>query len=239
MPMQTRLNQIDMKNVPAHVAVIMDGNGRWAKKHSLPRSEGHRRGSEVIIELVDAAVAAGVKVVSLYAFSTENWSRPKSEITGLWNLFESFFYKELPVLQEKRVRVLHSGTKQFLPKKMAAQIDQVVAETSRNTKITLNLCLNYGGRQEIIAAFNAWNQTHPGKVLKENEFEKYLYTAGLPDVDLMIRTSGESRISNFLLWQCAYAEFVFMNVLWPDFKPRHLYQAIQEYQKRTRRFGGL
>ena len=233
--------KIDYTNIPKHVAIIMDGNGRWAKKRGLPRIEGHRRGAETIERCMDTAIELGINVVSLYAFSTENWSRPKEEINGLWNLLESFFEKKLNIIIEKGVQVRHSGSLKELPVNVQRIITEAVEKSKNNSTIILNLCLNYGGRHEIIHAVNEWIQKKPSHELSltPETFERYLYTKGLPDVDLLIRTSGEYRISNFLLWQIAYAELVFMKVLWPDFNEKHLYQAIYEYQHRERRFGGL
>jgi len=233
--------KIDYTNIPKHVAIIMDGNGRWAKKRGLPRIEGHRRGAENIERCMDTAIELGINVVSLYAFSTENWSRPKEEINGLWNLLESFFEKKLNIIIEKGVQLRHSGSLKELPVNVQRIITEAVEKSKNNSTIILNLCLNYGGRHEIIHAVNEWIQKKPSHELSLTPeiFESYLYTKGLPDVDLLIRTSGEYRISNFLLWQIAYAELVFMKVLWPDFNEKHLYQAIYEYQHRERRFGGL
>jgi undecaprenyl diphosphate synthase len=233
--------KIDYTNIPRHVAIIMDGNGRWAKKRGLPRIEGHRRGAETIERCMDTAIELGINVVSLYAFSTENWSRPKEEINGLWNLLESFFEKKLNIIIEKGVQLRHSGSLKELPVNVQRIITEAVEKSKNNSTIILNLCLNYGGRHEIIHAVNEWIQKKPSHELSLTPeiFESYLYTKGLPDVDLLIRTSGEYRISNFLLWQIAYAELVFMKVLWPDFNEKHLYQAIYEYQHRERRFGGL
>jgi undecaprenyl diphosphate synthase len=233
--------KIDYTNIPKHVAIIMDGNGRWAKRRGLPRIEGHRRGAETIERCMDTAIELGINVVSLYAFSTENWSRPKEEINGLWNLLESFFEKKLNIIIEKGVQLRHSGSLNELPVNVQRIITEAVEKSKNNSTIILNLCLNYGGRHEIIHAVNDWIQKKPSNELSLTPeiFESYLYTKGLPDVDLLIRTSGEYRISNFLLWQIAYAELVFMKVLWPDFNEKHLYQAIYEYQHRERRFGGL
>jgi undecaprenyl diphosphate synthase len=233
--------KIDYGNIPKHVAIIMDGNGRWAKRRGLPRIEGHRQGAETIERCMDTAIELGIKVVSLYAFSTENWSRPKEEINGLWNLLESFFEKKLNTIIEKGVQVWHSGSLKELPVNVQRIITDAVEKSKNNSRIILNFCLNYGGRHEIIHAVNEWLQNKPSHELSltPEVFEGYLYTKGLPDVDLLIRTSGEYRISNFLLWQIAYAELVFMKVLWPDFNEKHLYQAIYEYQHRERRFGGI
>lgn len=231
---------IDPERIPVHVAIIMDGNGRWAKKKSLPRIEGHRRGSEVIEPLMDTALSVGIKIVSLYAFSTENWARPKSEIEGLWSLLEYFFKSKIEKIKQKGIRIKHSGSLKNLPSTSRKIISSAIEETRSNSNIILNFCLNYGGRQEIVYAVNNWlEKKKSGEKLTIDKMDKYLYTSELPDVDLLIRTSGEFRISNFLLWQSAYAEMVFLEVLWPDFKPYHLYKAICEYQRRERRFGGL
>jgi len=236
----TRTPKIDMNNIPAHVAVIMDGNGRWAKKRGLSRAEGHRQGAEVIDRLTDAAIELGITYVSVYAFSTENWSRPKEEIAALWKLLELFFHTKIETLDRKGVRITHSGSHRKLPRSVLSIIEKSVEKTKTNRTITLNLCLNYGGRQEIVDAVNRWiplrkkNELLTAKKLGEN-----LYCPDIPDVDLLIRTSGESRISNFLLWQSSYAEFIVTDVLWPDFSRDDMFRAIAEYQKRSRRFGGL
>jgi undecaprenyl diphosphate synthase len=238
--MSKYLELIDRKKIPRHVAVIMDGNGRWAKKRDLPRNEGHRAGALVIEKLINAADSLGIECVSVYAFSTENWSRPPLEIKGLFGLLDYYFKLKLDTFMKNGIRITHSGVFDRMPKSTVKRIKDAVELTKNNKKLTLNFCLNYGGRREIIDAFNSWNRNNNGKkLISEKELEKNLYTKGLPQVDLMIRTSGEMRISNFLIWQCAYAEFVFLNVLWPDFKPSHLYRAVYEYQLRNRRFGGL
>ena len=231
---------INRKDVPSHIGIIMDGNGRWARKKSLPRSEGHRRGAEVIEPLMDAALDLGVRAVSLYAFSTENWIRPRSEVVSLWKLLDYFFGEKIDTLKKRGIRIMHSGLTERLPRSTLKTIADAVEETGGNRRLVLNFCINYGGRQEIIGAVNRWLDTPGrGKRITARELEKRLYTADLPPVDLMIRTGGEYRISNFLLWQIAYAELYFADVLWPDFRTGHLYKAIFEYQKRERRFGGL
>jgi undecaprenyl diphosphate synthase len=232
--------RIDPENIPAHVAVIMDGNGRWAKKRGLPRVEGHRRGAGVVVTLTDAAIEIGIKVISIYAFSTENWNRPKAEITALWKILAVFYDQQMSLLAEKGVRVVHSGSMRKLPPSMRSLIARVEKDTRKNSNIILNLCLNYGGRQEIIDAVNEWAAVKKTKEsISESTLRKHLYRPELPDVDLLIRTSGELRISNFLLWQSAYAELVFTDVLWPDFSREDVYKAVIEYQNRQRRFGGL
>lgn len=231
---------IDMNRIPAHVAIIMDGNGRWAEKRSLPRTEGHRKGAEAIESLMDTALSLGIKVISLYAFSTENWNRPKREINTLWSLLEFFFESKIERIKEKGIRIFHSGALSKLPLSTRRVIEESIRTTRRNKNIILNFCINYGSRQEIVDAASRWSLVKkPDEKLTSNKLGRFLYTYGLPDVDLMIRTSGEYRISNFLLWQAAYAELVFLKTLWPDFRPVHLYKTIYEFQKRQRRFGGL
>jgi undecaprenyl diphosphate synthase len=238
--MKNYKNLLDMKKMPKHVAIIMDGNGRWAKKRSLPRAEGHRKGAEVVENLMDAALSLNLKVISLYAFSTENWARPKSEINTLWRLAEYFFKTNIEKIKSKGIRVRHAGALEELPSSTRKMIERSVEETRHNTRIVLNFCLNYGGRQEILRAVNRWALARKsGEKMSIDRMNTHLDTEGLPDVDLMIRTSGECRISNFLLWQIAYAELIFTKVLWPDFTPHHLYKMIYEYQQRERRFGGI
>ena len=231
---------IDPRNIPRHVALIMDGNGRWANRRSLPRMEGHRRGAGVIEPLIDAALDLRIPVISLFAFSTENWTRPAAEVRGLWELLEYFFSAKIDLIRSRGVRVHVSGARTRLQASTRRIIESVTAETAKFKNITLNFCINYGGRQEIVDGINRWLvERKDGEKLTEKRMAGLLYTPSLPDVDLMIRTSGEYRISNFMLWQLAYAELVFMKVLWPDFKPRHLYEAVYEYQQRDRRFGAL
>jgi undecaprenyl diphosphate synthase len=231
---------INKKKVPAHVAIIMDGNGRWAKRKSLSRAEGHRRGAEAIEPLMDAAISLGIKAISLYAFSTENWRRPRMEVLGLWKLLDYFFTDKIDVIKSRGIRVRHSGLRERLPASSLDTIRRAVEETKNNRTLELNFCVNYGGRQDIVNAVNRRLESGKGAgPITAGDIEKGLFTAGMPDVDLLIRTGGEYRISNFLLWQIAYAELIFMNVLWPDFKPRHLYRAVYEFQQRERRYGGL
>jgi undecaprenyl diphosphate synthase len=238
--MKDYMRLIDKKKIPSHIAIIMDGNGRWAKKNSLPRSEGHRRGSEIIEPLMDAAIDMGIRAVSLYAFSTENWIRPKAEILSLWKLLDYFFSEKIESIKAKGIQVRHSGFLDRLPRHSIRSIQNAIDLTRKNRKLVLNFCLNYGGRQDIVHAVNSWiggkGQTER---ISAKDIEKGLLTAGLPDIDLLIRTGGESRISNFLVWQVAYAELVFMDVLWPDFRAHHLHKAVYEYQQRERRFGGI
>ncbi len=226
--------------VPYHVGIIMDGNGRWAKQRNLSRGEGHKRGADIIEPVMDCAMDLGIKVVSLYAFSVENWSRPVTEVKGLWELLEYFFSTKLEKIKSKNIQIRHSGSLAKLPPSTKKTILKAIDETKDNSRAVLNFCVNYGGRQEIVKAVNEWteNAKH-GEKISEKKLEKYLYTAGLPDPDLLIRTSGEYRISNFLLWQLAYAELYFTDVLWPDFGPEDLQKAVTEFQKRERRYGGL
>ena len=231
---------INPDKVINHVAIIMDGNGRWAQKRSLSRMEGHRKGALTIEPVVEGAHSIGIKALSLYTFSTENWSRPKEEIAGLWETLEWFYHEKRKSFGEKGVRVWFSGSIEKLPAPIVNIINNFTEETKSNKNIIVNICLNYGGRQEIINSVNKWlTVKKEGEKLTEKKLDKNLYTAGLPEVDLMIRTGGESRISNFFLWQLAYSELIFTDVLWPDFTPNHLFKAVYEFQQRHRRFGGL
>jgi undecaprenyl diphosphate synthase len=216
----------------------MDGNGRWAKKRNLPRIMGHREGAKTVKEIVTACAELGIGVLTLYAFSTENWSRPKAEISGLMQILEKYLKSELATFMKNNVRLAVIGDIGALPEKPVTALRKVLAATENNTGTVLNLALNYGGRQEIVQAVNTALNNGATSV-SENSISANLYTAGQPDPDLLIRTSGEMRISNFLLWQAAYAEFVVTPVLWPDFKKKNLYDAITEYQGRERRFGGI
>jgi len=217
----------------------MDGNGRWAKKRGLPRLYGHHAGMKSVREVVRAASDTGIRVLTLYAFSTENWNRPKSEIKGLFNLLKLFIKKELGSLHKNNVKVIIIGRISELPINIVKLVKKATEKTSKNTGMILNIALNYGGRQEIVDAVNEIITEGIYKKVDEKIFEKYLYTTDLPFPDLIIRTSGESRISNFLLWQSAYSEFYTTKTLWPDFKKKNLMEAISDYQKRNRRFGGL
>ena len=238
--MSISIENIKAGSIPNHVAEVMDGNGRWAKKSGVSRSKGHEAGADVIEPLIDQASDLGIKVVSLYAFSTENWKRSASEIASLWKLLEYFFSTKLDSVREKGVKIVHSGSLKKLPPFTKRAIINAVESTKKNKKIILNLCVNYGGQQEIVDSVNSWlESSKPNEKLTMKKLEKRLYVDGLKPVDLLIRTSGEYRISNFLLWQIAYAEMLFMDILWPDFRPKHLVEAIDEFQKRERRFGGV
>lgn len=227
-----------------HVAFIMDGNGRWAKKRGLPRHLGHKEGCERIIETFDLCKEYGIKVCSFYAFSTENWNRPKDEIRHLFNYLEAFFKREIDHLMRDGVRVVISGDISKLPEKTEKTCRDAIERTKNNDNYVMNICLNYGSRDEIVRASKLIaSEVKEGKIniddVTEDLFSDHLYTRGLPDVDLMIRTSGEERLSNYLLWQNAYAEFVFTPVHWPDFKREAFENALEEYNNRQRRFGGL
>lgn len=234
-----------MKNtIPTHVAIIMDGNGRWATKRALPRSAGHRAGMETIKKIVEASIDIGVKYLTIYAFSTENWKRPREEINSLMHLLVEYIGKELIKLKQNGVCIRVLGHIEELPDSTAASVKEAIVETENNSKLFLQIALNYGSRREIIDAVKVVAaQATEGKIkiddIQDDMFQQHLYTAELPDPDLMIRTSGEMRLSNFLLWQSAYTEFWSTPILWPDFKPNHLYEAIYDYQHRSRRLGGI
>ena len=221
-------------NTPKHIAIIMDGNGRWAKLKKLPRKEGHKEGANSVEAIVQTALGQNIKVLSLYAFSTENWARPKAEVTYLMQLLADTLNK-FTEEKYKDVRLVFSGRRKGLPSKILAKLDEVIQATQGNKKLTLNLCLNYGARQEITDAVNKILAQGKTKIT-ETDIEKNLYQ-NLPAPDLIIRTSGEERLSNFLLWQAAYSEFYFTKTLWPDFKGGDLLKAISAYSNRERRFG--
>ena len=235
------VGRIDFSLLPQHVAIIMDGNGRWARKHLRPRIEGHRAGSKSVREAVETGAHLGIPYLSLYAFSKENWKRPKSEVDTLWRLLEDYLKKERKVLSQNNFRLQVIGQKDAIPAFVRDELDRVEELTRHNDRMTILLALNYGGRSEIVdAAKKAWRDLGPGmESLDESTFSRYLYTDGVPDPDLLIRTSGEIRVSNFLLWQIAYAEIWITKTLWPDFRKRHFFQAIIDYQNRERRFGDI
>ena len=235
-------SQINSENVPKHVAVIMDGNGRWAKLRGKPRVFGHKNGVKAVREVIDAAGNAGVKALTLYAFSTENWNRPKAEVKTLMALLVASLKKEAKELMKNNIRLQIIGNHDSLPKSVLKGLNKVIELTKNNGALTLTLALSYGSREEIVNAFKniskkIVNNQLSVEEIDENVINNHLYTFTLPDVDLMIRTSGEKRISNFLLWQIAYAELHFIDVLWPDFTKNDFYNALLEYQNRERRFG--
>jgi len=222
----------------------MDGNGRWARERGLPRSEGHRRGYEALREIVKASTDMGIEILTVYAFSSENWNRPRDEVDALMNLMADAARRELPTLQEYGVRVVVSGRLDGLPDRARQSLLEDMEATCANRRLILNLAINYGGRNEIIdAARSIAKEAVEGRLspdeIDEKLFKRYLYQPDLPDPDLLIRTASELRVSNFLLWQIAYAEIWVTDVLWPDFTPETLAQAIADYQKRTRRFGAV
>jgi undecaprenyl diphosphate synthase len=231
-------------NIPQHVAIIMDGNGRWAKARGLPRIAGHHNGMKAVKRITKAADRVGVKVLTLYAFSTENWKRPKAEVEFLMKLPQEFLSLELDELVDNNVQVRMMGERDLLPDHTLAAVEEAVRRTQHNTGLILNFALNYGSRNEMVeAAKELARQAVAGKVvpdeIEEADFERLLLSSGLPDPDLLIRTSGELRLSNFMLWQLAYSEFWFTDVYWPEFSEDHLFDAIREYQRRARRYGGL
>jgi len=231
--------------LPKHIAIIMDGNGRWAKSRGLSRSEGHREGSLAIERLMEVALEIGLENISLYAFSTENWKRPISEIQSIFKLLNEFIETRLEKIQKNGIRILHSGTSSKIPFTSYKKVRKAVKLTEKNNRLTLNFCLNYGAKEELLSAYNRILKTRKQakisleKEITEQELEAHLYTYPLPPVDLLIRTAGEQRVSNFLLWQIAYAELYFTDTLWPDFDRQSLFQALEWYSKRVRKFGGL
>lgn len=236
------LEELKQNKVPRHIAIIMDGNGRWAKKKGMARIFGHRNALTAVRESVEAADDLGTEAITLYAFSTENWKRPKLEVDALMNLLVSALKKELPEFQRKQVKVKAIGKLSDLPKKAKNTLDNVIESTKDNKKITLTFCLSYGSREEITTCVkNIADKVKSGELnaedISDQIIQQNLYTHNLPDVDLMIRTSGEQRLSNYLLWQLAYAELYFTDTLWPDFRREDLFKAVETYQNRERRFG--
>ena len=236
------LDSINKETLPKHLAIIMDGNGRWAKQHGLLRVMGHENGTKSVRQVVEASAKIGIENLTLYAFSTENWNRPKLEVDTLMNLLIKSLKKELPTLLENNIKLNTIGNFEKLPKNAQSELLEVLNKTKQNNRMTLTLALSYGSREELISAVKAISDKVKNNIIStetidESIINQHLYTHNLPDVDLVIRTSGEHRISNFLLWQIAYAELYFTDVLWPDFTENHLYEAIISYQKRERRFG--
>ena len=232
------------ENKLRHVAFIMDGNGRWAKRRGLPRHLGHKEGCERIIDIYEECLDQGIEAMSLYAFSTENWNRPKSEINHLFRYLEIFFKREIERIVKDGSCVRTSGDLSRLPEKTQQVIAEAKERTKNNKRFFFNICLNYGGKAEILRACkNIASDYKDGKIsledINENKFEDYLYTAGLPPVDLLIRTSGELRTSNYMPWQLAYAEFIFPITTWPEFTKEEFRKCIEEYYQRNRRFGGI
>ena len=238
------LAALDANRLPQHVAVIMDGNGRWAQKRHLPRIAGHRSGVQSARHIIDTCARLDIPALTLYAFSMENWRRPKAEIDFLMRLLREYLRKELPTIHRNNIRLLVIGRTDQLPSAVRIDIERAMEQTAANSGMKLAVALNYGGRAELVDAFNQIldSMRHNGLAnapVDEEMISQHLYTAGLPDPDLLIRTSGEMRVSNFLLWQIAYAEIYVTETLWPDFTRAQLYEALLDFQKRERRYGGL
>ena len=236
------MTKIDFNKLPRHIAIIMDGNGRWAQKHAIGRIRGHQKGAQAVRTTVKTCREIGIQYLTLYAFSVENWERPTKEVEALMFLLDEYLTKETEEMQKQGIRLTTIGDIDRLNQSVKRKLLQAKESTARNDKMVLNLALSYGSKDEIILAVKKLIQDHQSGKIDMNEinkdtFSRYLYTAGMPDPDLLIRTSGEYRISNFLLWQIAYAELYFTNVLWPDFSRDELFKAIASYQNRERRFG--
>lgn len=238
------MSRLDLSRLPRHVAIIMDGNGRWAKKRGMPRAFGHRAGMGSLKEMVKLSSQLGLEVLTVYAFSTENWKRPKDEVKILMDLLVEYMHKEIDELCSNNVKVMAIGKLSELPPEAVQALVDARRRSRENTGLTLNIALNYGGRTELVEAVRAIGEKVASGELKssdidENVIAQHLYTDGLPDPDMLIRTSGDFRVSNFLLWQLAYTELWLTPVMWPDFKRVHLLKALVDYQQRDRRYGGL
>jgi undecaprenyl diphosphate synthase len=232
----------DKSRLPAHVAIIMDGNGRWARQRNLERIEGHLRGMQTVRKIVTATRDLNIPYLTLYAFSKENWTRPAEEVKGLLELLAVYLEKELPLMIDKDIRFNVLGKLTDFPKRLRDQVGSVMERTARNKSLTLSIALSYSGREEIVRAVNEILEDAKKGAIKritEKSFGKYVYTKGIPDPDLLIRTSGEMRLSNFLLWQIAYTEMYITDILWPDFRKRAYEAALQEFARRERRFGNV
>ncbi len=237
---ESLLNKLDSKRIPTHVGIILDGNGRWAKKRFLPRVAGHREGMKRVVDIVEASSNLGIKYLSLYAFSTENWKRPKEEVSALMDLLIIYVESQLQRLNNNNVIVKTMGDISALPIKSRQAIERACEKTKNNTGMILNLGLNYGSRSEIVwAVEKLLNSPKLVDRLTEDSFKELLYTKSQPDLDLLIRPGGEKRLSNFMLYQVAYAELYFSDCLWPDFTNEELYKAVYDFQSRNRRFGGI
>jgi undecaprenyl diphosphate synthase len=236
------IDKIDITNLPKHLAIIMDGNGRWAKKQGFLRTLGHESGTKSVKEIIKSSAKLGIENLTLYAFSTENWNRPKIEVDTLMKILVRSLKKELKTLQDNNIKLYTIGNLEKLPKSAQNELIDVIDKTKNNSRMTLTLALSYGSREEIVNAVRNISNKVKNNIISIDSIDdsiinEHLYTRNLPEVDLLIRTSGEHRISNFLLWQIAYAELYFTDILWPDFKEEDLYEAIISYQKRERRFG--
>jgi undecaprenyl diphosphate synthase len=232
---------IDPSRIPVHIAAVMDGNGRWAQRRGLKRTDGHAAGEEALMDAVEGALDMGVEWLTVYAFSTENWRRPTDEVRFLMRFNESLLTRRRDELNEKGVRIRFIGRRDWrVPKRLARRIDESVELTKRNRRLTLTIAFNYGGRAEIVDAVKALlEQGVSASKIDEKAISKHLYAPDMPEPDLVVRTSGEFRTSNFLMWESAYSELVFTDVLWPDFRREHLFDSVREFQARDRRFGGL
>ena len=242
--LEEKIEEKKLKKIPTHVAIIMDGNGRWAKKRNMPRVKGHYEGMQTVKKITKYASKLGIKYLTLYAFSTENWARPKEEVSYLMDLPEKMFTSFMPELMENNVKVEVIGVVEKLPENTRKAVEDAVEQTKNNTGLKLIFALNYGSKDEIVTAVKriaqgATNNEYKVEKIDEQLISDNLFTKDTPDPDLLIRTSGEQRISNFLLWQIAYSEFIFTKVAWPDFVEEEFYKALLEYQSRDRRFGGL
>ena len=234
-------SKLDLTRVPAHVACVMDGNGRWASARGLPRTEGHAAGEEALLDVVNGALEIGVRWITLYAFSTENWRRPADEVRYLMGFNESLLMRRRDELNEKGVRIRFAGRRDWrVPRRVLKRMDESIELTRGNDRMTMTMAFNYGGRAEIVDAVKALvEEGVSANKVDEKAIRRHLYFPDMPDPDLVIRTSGETRISNFLLWEIAYSELIFPEVLWPDMRRQHLYEAVIEYQRRVRRFGAV
>jgi undecaprenyl diphosphate synthase len=234
-------NGIDPERIPTHIGCVMDGNGRWAEARGLPRTEGHTKGEDAMFEAIEGALELGVKWLTVYAFSTENWRRPPDEVRFLVNFNEDILIRRRGELDERGVRIRFVGRRDWrVPRRIIRRMDETAAMTEKNRRMTLTIAFNYGGRAEIVDAVRALVADKvPAKKIDERAIRSHLYDPEMPDPDLVIRTSGEYRISNFLLWELAYSELVFTDTLWPDFTREHLFDAVREFQGRDRRFGGM
>jgi undecaprenyl diphosphate synthase len=233
---------VDLDRLPRHVAIIMDGNGRWAQSKKKPRLFGHKAGADSVRDIVAASREIGIEVLTLYAFSSENWKRPSQEVSGLMSILKRYLEAELPHMQKNDIRLLSIGDRSRLPDQVRSSLEEAIAATSGNSKLILNLALSYGGRDEIVRAVrHLASQCLAGErsvaSIDDTLISEHLDTAGLPDPDLLIRTGGEARLSNFLLWQLSYAEIYFTDIMWPDFRKDVFFQALADYQSRERRFG--
>jgi undecaprenyl diphosphate synthase len=239
-PDRALVDQVNFANLPVHVAVIMDGNGRWAAQRHLPRVEGHRAGIDAVRDTVETAARLGIKVLTLYAFSVENWKRPAAEVGTLMLLLKRYLRSELRTILANNIRFRVIGRMEALARDIQDELNHAIDRTAGNSGMLFNIALNYGGRAEIVdAARRAIEAGIRPEDLDEDQFARFLYTAGQPDPDLLVRTSGEMRVSNYLLWQIAYAEIYVTDTLWPDFRRGHLIEAVLAYQKRERRYGGI